>query len=167
MPRAAENPVEGVVHVGVFVRPKLGLGGGIHPGMHGPRQELGPEALERAIRLHHVLVEQGPEPGEGFRGSVGLELQHVQRQLVRPGDVSDFDLGGGLPGDRRDELVADGLHIEGFGVDDHELDLDAVRLEQARTLLLVQGHGGLASGLGHDGSPRRSSRDRNQAAISS
>jgi hypothetical protein len=81
-------------------------------------------------------------PGRGasaVAGTVGLELDDVQHQLVRPGDLPHLDLGDDLAGLRLEQPIGGGTHVERLGVDQHVLELDAEPREQRQP---SRAHGG-------------------------
>ena len=142
--RASEDPVESVVDFGVLVGPELGLGERVHPRMHGPGHEPRTQRCQLLVGPAHVVMKSAHQPRQGGSRSCGLELEDVEGELVRPADAVDLRL---LAGRRRHplhELVADGLHRERPGVDDHGLDLDTVRLEEAGPGALGERRGGLS-----------------------
>jgi len=168
--RTAEDAVEGVVDLRVLVGPELGLGVGIHPGVHRPGHEPRAHVRKLGVGAPHAGVELGHEPRQGWCRAVRLELEHMQRELVRPGDGTELHLGLGRAGHALHQSVAFRPHGQRVPIDDHRLDLDAVRLEQTRPAPLGQDGGGLAPVVAHarrSSRPRRSSRTRNQRISSS
>ena len=101
----------------------------------------------------HVGLEvSGERVVEGGDGTVGLELDDVQRQLVAPRDRALLDLAHDGPRLRAQHLVADRSHLEGLGVDEHVLQLDPMALEEPQRRAHVT-----ASGLRRASSRRRKS----------
>jgi hypothetical protein len=163
---ARKDPVEGPVDLGVFVGPEAALPLRVHPGVGPARQETASHRDQELVGLRHRGLERFGQPLELPGGPIRLHLQHVQGQLVGPGDPVQFHFGGGLAGHGLHEAVRHRAHVQALGVHDDVLDLDPVALEepQGRLGRLVAGLGvGTGSRrIGHRGDvlPRSSSRRR-------
>ncbi len=135
VPAAIEDAVERLVDEAVIVRPNHHLAVRVHPGMHGGGQQPGPERLEEGIDAADAGVELGGKRGQRAGRLGRLQLDDVGRQLVRPGDLADLDVGDDLAGDGLEHSIGDRPHVERPGVDDHVLQLDAERFKEVQRSL--------------------------------
>jgi hypothetical protein len=129
---AVEDAVEGGVDLLVVVRPQAHLALRVHPGVHGGRQEPRAQGCQQRVHAPQAGAEARVQVQQARRGPGGLELDHVQRELVGPVDVAVEVVRGARPGRGREQLVADRAHVQAAPIDDHVLQLDAPRLEQAQ-----------------------------------
>jgi hypothetical protein len=129
---AAEDAVVGAVDLVVLVRPEA-VSRGVHPGVHRRGHE--------AAFMGSSSVDPRTWPGTSSArpssdgGPLGLELDDVEGELVRPRDGAagtvGLDSATSAPALPSEELVADGRHVERVAVDDHVLEFDAEGVEQA------------------------------------
>ena len=73
-------------------------------------------------------------PSSDADRAVGLELDQMQGELVRPAERAPIDLHLVGAGHLFEELVGNRPHREALGVDDHVLDLDAEAFEQSENV---------------------------------
>jgi hypothetical protein len=77
-----------------------------------------------------MILKGAFKAGQGRCGAVGLELDHVEDQLVGPGQWAHVDLRNGFPGLAGQNTVHYRKDIQGFGLDHHVLQLNAVALKE-------------------------------------
>ncbi len=100
--------------------------------MHRVAHEPAPRRVELRVRERDVVGERAAEAGQAPARAVAVELEHVQRELVVPRDVAVRELFDELARDGLEQLVGGRRDVERLGVDEHVLDLDAVRVEQVQ-----------------------------------
>jgi hypothetical protein len=96
---AVEDAIEGPVDHIVLVRPQTHFGGRIHPRMHRRRHQARIQRREQAGRCARRPGTMRRAASSGGR-AVRLELDDVQRELVRPCDRAALDVEIELAADR-------------------------------------------------------------------
>ena len=131
---AVEDAVERLVDAVVLVRPELRLRLRAHPRVHRRRHQPGTERTQYPVDPLGIAVEDIGEARQVRPGTVRLQLDDVQNQLVGPGQLVDLDLGGEGAGHREQDLVGDRPDRERRAIDDHVLQLDPDAFEEAEIM---------------------------------
>ncbi len=121
MSTAVEDAVVGGVHFVVIVVPQSGFSVGIHPRVRGRRQKHGIPPLKNAVDPRNVFSKGAGEFREIAFRTGRLHLDHVNDELVRPGDNPIFEVASVFTEFCFQQLIGDGLHVERVAIDDHVL----------------------------------------------
>ncbi len=130
MSAAVEDPVKGFVDGAVIMRPEFQFPVGIHPRVHRRRQQPRVHPRKNFIDPLDVRQKLFRQPGEYGGRAVGLQLDDVQGQFVRPRDRPALDIGNDLPRLGSQHLIRDWPHIERGGIDEHVLQFHTKSREQ-------------------------------------
>src|SRR5262249_4676469 len=130
----SEDTVECGVDLVVFVGPETRLAPRVHPRMRRARHEAAAFALEDLVDFAYMAGEKVVKTAQAGGGAVGLDLHHVQHELVGPGESAALHFGGVFARHGVDDVVAAGKDIECARVDDHVLDLDPDTFEETERL---------------------------------
>ncbi len=133
MAGAIEQAIECGVHLVELMRPNTKFLLRVHPGVGAGWQEARVPRLEPLIDVRDFALELICEPDERVDRAVGLELDQMERQLVGPAHVAALDIAHDGTGLGFEQPVGNGTNDERLGIDDHVLELDPDRLEQAET----------------------------------
>ena len=125
MAAAVEDGVVEVVDLMGIVRPQHHLPPRIHPRVGPARQQHRAMTGEQAVDELDIAMKIGGRALQVGGRAVGLQLEHMGRQFVRPGDRPIVDIRHLAAAEVAEQPVDQRPDVEAVAVDHHVLDLEA------------------------------------------